>query len=400
MTRRLLVGSAVALVLAVAACGSFFTLDRPMPPSSARSGMPRSGVTPSLLAEPVQRALLAREFRGIYVSAWTAGVDRFHDLVDLVDMTPLNGLVIDVKDSSGKVGYASRVPLVAEIGAHERRIPDLDGILRTCRERGIHTVARIAVFQDPVLARARPQWAVKSTRGGIWKDQKGLSWVDPAAPEVWAYNLALAKEAAALGFDEVQFDYVRFPTDGKLATISYPVYRPDVPKYEVIRRFFAYLDQGLKPVNVLVSADVFGQTVLAQDDLEIGQRLEDIAPYVDFVCPMIYPSHFAPGHLGLKNPAAEPYRVIFDSCRRGIQRLEGKRARLRPWLQDFKLGGAYDAAMVRDQIQAARDAGTFGFALWNARNHYTSEAYQGPLPEPRPQPPVAATPVKSATGKL
>jgi hypothetical protein len=332
--------------------------------------------------------LLKTEFRAIYITSWTAGIKRFNVLLDMVTRSQLNAMVIDIKDSTGKVGYDSKVPLVARTGAHERRIRDLDGILKQCRDRKVYTIARIAVFQDPNLAKARADLAVGAGGKGVWKDRKGLAWVDPASKEVWEYNLAIAKEAAAKGFDEIQFDYVRFPTDGKLKTMSYPVYKRDVPKHEIIRRFFEYVDQQMKPVDVLTSADIFGLTTMVEDDMNIGQRIEDVADYVDFVCPMVYPSHYPKGHLGLKNPADHPYRIIYDASVRGMKRLEGKRAKMRPWLQDFKLGAVYDKKMILDQIQAARDAGVSGFAMWNARNVYTESAYLGKLPVPNPNPPL------------
>ncbi|MFZ3208350.1 MAG: putative glycoside hydrolase [Geobacteraceae bacterium] len=335
-----------------------------------------------------RRELLNNEVRGIYITSWTAGIKRFYTLIDMVKNSDLNAVVIDIKDCTGKVGYDSKVPLVAEIGAHEKRIRDLDAILRHCRENNIQTIARIAVFQDPVLAMARPALAIGSKKGGVWKDNKGLSWVDPASKIVWEYNVALAKEAAARGFDEVQFDYVRFPTDGKLKSLYYPVYKGDIPKHEVIRDFFRFVDKELKPVNVLVSADIFGLTVLAEDDMNIGQRIEDIADYVDYICPMIYPSHFPPGYMGLKVPGMHPYQIIYDSCMRGLKRLEGKRAKMRPWLQDFKLAGPYDKPMILAQIQAARDAKAFGFTMWNARNVYTTEAYIGKFAPANPHPPL------------
>ncbi len=349
---------------------------------------PVASPQPAAPAPTKREQLLKTEFRAIYITSWTAGISRFNELLDMLTRSHLNAMVIDIKDSTGKVGYDSKVPLVAQTGAYERRIRDLDAILRMCREKKVYTIARIAVFQDPNLAKARTDLAVGVGGKGVWKDRKGLAWVDPASKEVWDYNLAIAKEAAAKGFDEVQFDYVRFPTDGKLKTMSYPVYKRDVPKHEIIRRFFEYVDQQMKPVDVLTSADIFGLTTMVEDDMNIGQRIEDVADYVDFVCPMIYPSHYPKGHLGLKNPAEHPYRVIYDASLRGMKRLEGKRAKMRPWLQDFKLGAVYDKKMVLDQIQAARDAGVSGFAMWNARNVYTDAAYLEKLPDPNPEPPL------------
>ena len=357
---------------------------KPTPGPASQEAAPK----PAAPAPTRRELLLKEEFRAVYITSWTAGISRFNVLLDMVTRSHLNAMVIDIKDSTGKVGFDSKVPLVAQTGAHERRIRDLDGILKQCRDKKVYTIARIAVFQDPNLAKARPDLAVSAGGKGVWKDRKGLAWVDPASKEVWDYNLAIAKEAAAKGFDEIQFDYVRFPTDGKLKTMSYPVYRRDVPKHEIIRRFFEYVDQQMKPVDVLTSADIFGLTTMVEDDMNIGQRIEDVADYVDFVCPMVYPSHYPRMHLGLKNPAEHPYRVIYDACMRGMSRIKGKRAKMRPWLQDFKLGAVYDKKMVLDQIQAARDAGVSGFAMWNARNVYTDSAYLEKLPDPNPNPPL------------
>lgn len=354
----------------------------------------KPAATPSAISKPAPAAptkrqqLLNMEVRALYITSWTAGISRFQTLTDMVSHSNLNAVVIDIKDSTGKVGYDSKVPLVAQTGAYEKRIRDLDAILKQCRDKKIYTIARIAVFQDPNLAKARPDLAVGGGSQKIWKDRKGLAWVDPASKDVWDYNLSIAKEAAAKGFDEVQFDYVRFPTDGKLKTMTYPVYRRDVPKHEIIRRFFQYVDQQMKPLDVMTSADIFGLTTMVDDDMNIGQRIQDVADYVDFVCPMIYPSHYPRGHLGLKNPAEYPYRVIYDASLRGMKRLEGKRARMRPWLQDFKLGAVYDKKMIVEQIQAARDAQVFGFSMWNARNVYTDAAYLEKLPEANPAPPL------------
>jgi hypothetical protein len=382
-----------AMVIATC-CGLISCLDDPKPAKStttAASAAPASSVAPVSTAPPApskRQQLLNTEVRALYITSWTAGINRFNQLIDMVSHSHLNAVVIDIKDSTGKVGYDSKVPMVAQTGAYERRIRDLDAILRQCRDKKIYTIARIAVFQDPNLAKARPDLAVGSGGKRIWRDRKGLAWVDPASKVVWEYNLAIAREAAAKGFDEVQFDYVRFPTDGKLKTMTYPVYRRDVPKHEIIRRFFQYVDQQMKPVDVMTSADIFGLTTMVDDDMNIGQRIQDVADYVDFVCPMIYPSHYPRGHLGLKNPAEHPYRVIYDASMRGVKRLEGKRAKMRPWLQDFKLGAAYDKKMIIDQIQAARDAKVFGFSMWNARNIYTDAVYLDKLPDANPAPPL------------
>ncbi len=383
MKRQLLIsGVAAALALLpviLCATGQIYF------PQSAQA-QAKIAAVPKEQQKQKNRDRLNTEARGLYLTSWVAGTKRFHEIADGVSRSGLNALVIDIKDCTGKVGYDSALPMVAEIKSRERRIRDLDGVLAYCRERGIHTIARIAAFQDPVLAGARPELALKTSGGSVWTDNKGLSWVDPASRCVWKYNVDLAKEAAARGFNEVQFDYVRFPTDGRLTGLVYPVYKGDVPKRQVIKEFFQYVDQELKSIDILVSADIFGLTTVAEDDLNIGQKIEDIAPYVDYVCPMVYPSHFPPGYLGLKNPAEEPYKVIYDSCSRGLERIKGQRAKLRPWIQDFDIGARYDKRMILEQIRALRDAGAFGFCSWNARNVYTISDYEAPLPQANPNP--------------
>ncbi|MEI6305276.1 MAG: putative glycoside hydrolase [Deltaproteobacteria bacterium] len=388
---KILVG--LIALAALATAGYFVSTNmtaRQVEPKVATAKMFTAATAAAKPAVSKRQQFLGKEFRALYITSWTAGISRFNTLIDMASRSYLNAVVIDIKDSTGKVGYDSKVPLVTQTGAYQKRIRDLDAILKYCRDKKIYTIARIAVFQDPNLANARHDLAIGSKVGGAWKDRKGLAWVDPASREVWDYNIAIAKEAAAKGFDEVQLDYVRFPTDGKLKTLSYPVYKGNVPKHEIIRNFFQYVDQQLKPVDVLTSADIFGLTTMVDDDMNIGQRIQDVADYVDYVCPMIYPSHYPRGHLGMKNPAEHPYRVIYDASMRGMRRLEGKRAKMRPWLQDFKLGAAYDKKMILEQIQAARDAGVSGFSMWNARNVYTEAAYLAKLPEPNPNPPLKA----------
>ncbi len=389
--KKIVIGLLAAAGLAAAGYFAYTNMVPQHAAPQASTAVPAGG--PAAPSQPVvsrRQQLLGKEFRALYITSWTAGISHFQTLIDMAARSCLNAVVIDVKDSTGRIGYDSKVPLAVRTGACEKRIRDLDAVLKYCRDRKIHTIARIAVFQDPNLAKARHDLAIGTKGGGAWKDRKGLAWVDPASHEVWDYTIAIAREAAARGFDEVQFDYVRFPTDGKLKSLSYPVYKGDVPKHEVIRSFFQYVDQQMKSVDVLTSADIFGLTTMVDDDMNIGQRIQDVADYVDYVCPMIYPSHYPRGHLGLKNPADHPYLVIYDASLRGMKRLEGKRAKLRPWLQDFKLGAAYDKKMVIEQIQAARDAGVSGFSMWNARNVYTDAAYLEKLPEPNPNPPLKA----------
>jgi len=231
---------------------------------------------------------------------------------------------------------------------------------------------------DDFLARKRTDLALKTKDGHLWYDFKGLHWVDPASQEVWDYNIELAKEAIRAGFDEINLDYIRFPSDGDTSLIVYPFWDYKTSKKEIIRQFFEYFNQKIKPFGVFISADLFGLTLTSENDLNIGQWLEDAALYFDYICPMVYPSHYPEGYEGYENPAIFPYEVIYKALRIGMERLEiaSASAKLRPWLQDFDLGAHYDAEMVNLEKRAVYDSGAFGWLLWNPKNVYTEEALE------------------------
>jgi hypothetical protein len=317
-------------------------------------------------------------YKGVYLTSWTAGTARREDLIRLVERTELNALVLDIKDYSGRVGYLSRVSLAQEIGSSQDRIKDIEAFLLRCHRSGIYVIGRIVVFQDPWLAKCRPEWAIKDRDGEIWRDRKGLSWLDPACQQVWEYNLDLAKEAVGKGFDEIQFDYVRFPSDGRISSCRYPFWDQTTPKHQIIRQFFAYASQELAPFRVPISVDLFGLTLWRDDDLNIGQRIIDAMDYVDYICPMVYPSHYPPHFLGFENPALHPYEIVYQSLIRGQSILSraNARARLRPWLQDFDLGARYDAEQIRWQKKATYEAQACGWFLWNPQNRYTESGLE------------------------
>lgn len=316
--------------------------------------------------------------KGIYVTSWIAGTRRAEELIRMVERTELNAMVIDVKDATGRIGYESQVPLAREIGASQGRIRDIDALLARCHRAGIYTISRIVVFQDPHLSKYRPEWSLKDQAGNLWRDHKGLSWMDPACKEVWKYNLDLAKEATLKGFDEIQFDYIRFPSDGKLSTLTYPIWDGRVPKHEIIRQFFAFASSELAPYKIPISVDLFGLTLWHDDDLNIGQRIVDAMYYVDYICPMVYPSHYPHQFMGFQNPADHPYEIIYQSLIRGQSMLSQARARarLRPWLQDFNLGARYDEEKILLQKRAVYDAQCFGWTFWNPKNRYTEIALE------------------------
>ena len=342
--------------------------------------------TASPVAITVAHLPLPAETRGVYATASTASLfSRYAALVDAVKAKGVNAIVLDVKGEDGSLAFAPvSKTLAAEAPVHNL-MPDLDKIVATTHEKGLYLIARVPVFEDPAFAHRQPELALHLANGALWKDAKGLAWLDPAAEPVWKYNADIAREVYARGFDEVQFDYVRFATDGKTGQIVYPLY---APKRETMRgtigRFFAYLDTQLRSAGIPVSVDVFGFTTWHTTDLGIGQWYADALTHFDFVSPMVYPSHYPAGTLSFKNPADHPYAIVSDSLKKGGEVVASfaasgpKPGQQRPWIQAFNLGAIYTPAMVLDQVRAAREAHAQGFLLWNAANKYST------LPDLRP----------------
>lgn len=304
--------------------------------------------------------------KGVYLTSWTASQPKKIDyFIDLIKNTELNAVVIDIKEVDGII-------------AIDNIIPNLEEVIKKFHQEDIYTIARIVVFKDGILPKIKPELALKNRQGKLWRDWSGRTWLDPASKEVWNYHIELAKEAIKLGFDEINFDYIRFPSDGDISQIVYPIWDEIVPKPEIIRRFFEYLNQELKPFGVFLSADLFGLTLWREnnDDMNIGQILENAVPYFDFICPMVYPSHYPPTFEGYDNPADYPYEIIKMNLERGKIRMTDTEAKLRPWLQDFSLGAIYDKRMIELQKQAVYDTDSFGWTLWNPASRYTEEALE------------------------
>jgi hypothetical protein len=256
---------------------------------------------------------------------------------------------------------------------------DFDTMMADLKARGIYTIARIVTFKDNVLANGRPDLAIIDTRTGRpWIDNEKLAWVDPFREEVWAYNIAIGREAVRHGFDEVQFDYVRFPTDGKLGAARYAKPNNKETRLPTIAGFLERARRELGAVGAFVGADVFGYTAFNENDTDIGQRIEELSPHLDFICPMVYPSGYHKGIPGYTNPVLVPYKVVFESVRLIRKRSTGQVVRVRPWLQDFR-DYAFDRRIfgineVQAQIRGAEEAGGAGWMLWNPRNDYTGTA--------------------------
>lgn len=317
--------------------------------------------------------------KALYMSSWVAGNKSLREkLVKLIDDTELNAIVIDIKDYTGRIAFEVEDPQLKEFGSVEKRIPDIKEFIGELHDKGIYVIGRISSFQDSYMINLHPEWAVKTGDGStVWKDYKGVRWIDAGAKPFWDYLVAIGNEAYADGFDELNFDYIRFPSDGNMKDISY-TYSEGKVKSDVLKEFFAYLDENLHPKGIVISADLFGMTTTNSDDLGIGQVLENALAHFDYVAPMVYPSHYPTNFMGYKTPAEHPYEVIQYTMAHGIEKAEAASTtplKLRPWLQDFSIGHTdYTPAMVRDQIKATYDVGLPSWMLWNAANHYTASA--------------------------
>ncbi|MDR7857908.1 putative glycoside hydrolase [Tissierella sp.] len=332
------------------------------------------------------------DVKSIYMTGHTLGwKTRFHKLVQFIDETEINAVVIDVKDDFGEMTYKSSVPMVQEVEADKViRDKDFVGSMKLLAEKDIYPIARIVSFKDKTAASKRPDLAVKTKDGSVWRDNKGDAWLNPYNRDAWEYLVEIAEEAALKGFKEIQFDYVRFPTDGKRDLIDYGA-AGEEPMRDAIAGFLSYARERLAPHGVYVSADIFGLVTTVEDDMRLGQHLETLATAVDILCPMVYPSHYALGTYGVKYPDADPYTIVNTSMKIAKERIDKietteKKAILRPWLQDFSAPwlkreyGAnytpYGAEQLRAQKKATYDADLTQWIFWNAGNKYTEEGYE------------------------
>lgn len=319
--------------------------------------------------------------KAIYMSSWVAGTKSIRKkIIDVIDKTEVNAIVIDIKDYTGNISYEPFDENLHAQNTWTRRIADMESLIDELHSKNIYVIGRIAVFQDPFFVKAHPEYAVKksSDKTAVWSDRKGIHWLDAGAESVWEYTVAIAKDAYAMGFDEINFDYIRFPSDGNMKDIYYPI-SDGKSKPEVLETFFKYLSENLRTgeTPIPTSADLFGMTTSNTDDLGIGQVLERALPYFDFIAPMVYPSHYPPTWHGFKNPAEHPYEVIKISMSKAYERavaMGESPKKLRPWLQDFNLGAQYTPEKVRAQITATYDIGLDSWMLWDPANTYTEEA--------------------------
>lgn len=311
------------------------------------------------------------EIRGVHVTMGLASLPgKLDEYIDL-ERDGLTALELDVKDENGQIGFVSRgTPLATKIGAARDFFKPRE-VARLASERGVYLVGRIVVFEDPILSHARPDLAIRTSGGAVWEDSAGLGWTNPYDTRVWEYNVDVAVAAARAGFDEIMFDYVRFPSDGDVDSAVYRN-RGALSKHEAIPAFLRYAAGRLERHGVRISAAVFGLS--ASRDLGIGQLPGRMAPHLDGLYAMTYPSLFAPGELGIAEPSAAPGETVARALRRFAIRLRGTHVLVVPWVQDFSYTTPFELEQVRAQIDAARRAGAKGFMLWNAEGVYTDGA--------------------------
>ena len=371
--------------------------------------------------QKVAHQALPEAVKALYMSACVAGTPSFRtDLVSLIEQTELNSVVIDIKDYSGNISFPPQGEtwrpawLASKCGTK-----DMSEFISSMHEKDIFVIGRITVFQDPFLATRRPDLAVLKGDGSVWKDHKGLSFIDVAADEYWDDIIELSVEAYNIGFDELNYDYVRYPSDGNMRDIVFPhTQKGQWPhsKPDNLEAFFSYLHQAMqdearfsqmkhtatgREKNIpYISADLFGMTTSNYDDLSVGQVQERAVPYFDFIAPMVYPSHYPNGWNNYSNPNHYPYEVIHTAMSDGVRRLQATTTpvagftherigtttpavyqkatstadKFRTWIQDFDYGGDYGPAEVRAQIKASYDAGVESWMLWAPSNRYTKEA--------------------------
>lgn len=326
--------------------------------------------------------------KAIYMTACVAGTPSWREsLKKIIETTELNAVVIDIKDYTGVVSFPNEFPKTgAERGCI---VSDMREFVSELHDASIYVIGRVSVFQDSSYTKLFPELAVKKkSDGGVWKDHKGLSFVDVGAKPYWDYIVELSKESYELGFDEINYDYVRYPSDGNMQDTHYPWTVGTTTKPEMLKSFFEYLASEMSDVGAKLSVDLFGMTTTVNVDMNIGQILENALPYFDYIAPMVYPSHYPPTWNGFSNPAEHPYEVIKISMTGALEKEEVWRlangfattspTKMRPWLQDFNLGATYGPDKVRAQIQATYDVGLTSWMLWSAANKYTTSAL---LPE-------------------
>jgi len=328
-----------------------------------------------------KRKIYLKKFhpKALYLSSYGAANKKIMgNAKHLIRTTQINALVIDVKTDRGEIAYDSSSPVAKEIGAQKRvSFPQLKDFIGELKEEGVYTIARVVCFKDTTFVRAFPQLGAKYPNGTLYRDREGSYWIDPSHKQAWEYLLTIAEESAKAGFDEIQFDYVRFPDKRGL---SFSVKNRQSERVRIITEFLEYARFRLIPYNVFISIDIFGYVCWNDADLGIGQRVDAMAPYVDYISPMLYPSSFQVGIPGYPNPVKANYQIVKHSLDKALEKSSGSPLAYRPWLQAFKDYAFdrrnYGKKEISEQIRASEDFGSNGWMLWNAGNRYSAEGIE------------------------
>lgn len=327
--------------------------------------------------------------RGIYISGPMSGsTELFQSILDSTEGTEINTVVIDFKDDQGRITCQIDTPVVTEIGACRPYVKDIRSLISSLKERGLYVIARVVAFRDPYLAEQKPEWSLHLADGSLYRDKQGMAWIDPYRKEVWDYLVEVGTAAKEAGFDEVQFDYLRFSTEGTMRDVVFDeAVTAGRSKTEVITEFVKYAYENLASQGLFVSADVFGTIIGSEIDANaVGQDYTEMAKHLDYICPMIYPSHYGPGNFGIEYPDTKPYETVLEALKKSRTVMDeaaeadghvSNQAVVRPWLQDFTasyLGEGkyiqYGYEEVMQEIQAVKDAGYDEWMLWSAANRY------------------------------
>ncbi|MCM3627180.1 putative glycoside hydrolase [Paenibacillus glycanilyticus] len=319
--------------------------------------------------------------KGVYVTAHSAGGSRLNSLLKLMDDTELNSMVIDIKDDNGYITYPTKTPELLKLGTTQKYISNIQALMGKLETHNVYPIARIVVFKDTVLAKKHPEFSYRHSDGSLWANGNGDSFVNPYMPEVWEYNVAIAKEAVKLGFKEIQFDYVRFPEGFEKKADSLTYTKTDQSRVDAVAGFVQYAREQLEPLGVRVSVDIFGYAASVPAAEGIGQDFVKISSDVHVISPMIYPSHYSTGWFDQQDPDKSPYATIAGAMKDTHKKLDpigDKKPIIRPWIQDFTaswLGKGhyikYGAPEVEAQIKALHDSGVDEYLLWNAGNNYS-----------------------------
>lgn len=417
----------------------FLEKEEPLESDVAQQSVPeeegQTTETEEETAEPEEEAEQAKverpKVRGIYVTGPMAGTANMDELIDLVERTELNAMVIDIKNDEGYVVCDMDVDAVQEVGSVRRYVKDMPALVQRCKEKNIYLIARIVAFKDPILAEAKPQWCLHNEDGTVFLDKSGQPWLNPYEKEVWEYLVEVAQGAVDLGFDEVQFDYIRFSTDNGMEQVDFGGQAKEKGREEIIIEFAAYAAEKLHARGAAVSADVYGSVIDSEVDQQIvGQDYLALAGHLDYISPMVYPSHYGANSYQIPVPDAQPYETVLAAMQASKKALAGMppvtaeekaeketeegavsgndvpesskdkwqamtaeeiaalapletvQARVRPWLQDFTASWvkghiSYGPEQIREQIQAVYDAGYEEWILWNAANRYTEGGLYG-----------------------